>query len=539
MPMDLRARETVLNFSGANSIFGCATCIIQGQSRDNRIFYPHAGSPFRLRNRQFLDRCVEELKKNPELDSMFGVKGDSVMSSLIAFEYPMGIHTDPMHCIYINIVKYLLGLMFSDEYKGERFSCFHLIETIESRISKIKVPVGRLEAPRRMADLAYWKAVEARAFLMYHWPLVFKGLLSPDQLELWSMLSAATRYLAGPQVEEGVASDADVPSLDFPMTVYRAHGMFLRVVSLVKNIFGENNVLINIHLLEHLAAQVLAYGPLWASSCFPFETAGADLVKGHLTRRQGHALSATIRFFRDAHIAQLVERYVQDNPDDSSFFQALDPARYAKSSEDNWVPLPYEPDSYAVDKPSEIIHKPLLQQLQFISHELCKRKVHAFAQAAVGGRKFLSLAHTRKATSFRFSAAVQIALSPTQCAYGVVRFFLYDELAQRSFAVVRDTGPVGRMDAAPYHLACQKIPYEFASPKTSSDNAKLTALLEQDRLAGALHLVPLSSLMRHVFYYNADSFDQAAVTYWNHDIQNAALAVGLLRWRNLPHAELN
>ena len=42
---------------------------------------------------------------------------------------------------------------------------------------------------------------------------------------------------------------------------------------------GERNILPNVHSLLHLPEAVKDLGPLWAHSCFPYESANGDLLK--------------------------------------------------------------------------------------------------------------------------------------------------------------------------------------------------------------------------------------------------------------------
>lgn len=42
---------------------------------------------------------------------------------------------------------------------------------------------------------------------------------------------------------------------------------------------GERYVTANVHGLLHLPEMVQNLGPLWAHSCFPFESANGDLLK--------------------------------------------------------------------------------------------------------------------------------------------------------------------------------------------------------------------------------------------------------------------
>ena len=49
----------------------------------------------------------------------------------------------------------------------------------------------------------------------------------------------------------------------------------------VAEIYGEGELTYNVHLLLHLSEKVKSWGPLWASSCFPYEDALGRLKNFH------------------------------------------------------------------------------------------------------------------------------------------------------------------------------------------------------------------------------------------------------------------
>ena len=59
-------------------------------------------------------------------------------------------------------------------------------------------------------------------------------------------------------------------------------------------ILGEENMTANVHSLLHLPEVVKYLGPLWATSCFPYEAANGELLQlyhgSHAVEKQVHSV---------------------------------------------------------------------------------------------------------------------------------------------------------------------------------------------------------------------------------------------------------
>lgn len=63
--------------------------------------------------------------------------------------------------------------------------------------------------------------------------------------------------------------------------VEEAHLKLNEFADSFENLYGKNNVTINIHLVRHLADVVKNLGPLWAHSAYGFEANNGIVVDGN------------------------------------------------------------------------------------------------------------------------------------------------------------------------------------------------------------------------------------------------------------------
>ena len=142
---------------------------------------------------------------------------------------------------------------------------------IDKRLLRIKPPHEFRRKPRSITYFKYWKASGFRAWLLYYSLPVLSGLLPPDYIYHLSLLVSATHTLLGDAI---LASDID-----------KAHEMLSTFYSLFPLLYPCELCTINIHCLIHLSKMVKTWGPLWAYSCFSFESMNGHLRKScHGTR---------------------------------------------------------------------------------------------------------------------------------------------------------------------------------------------------------------------------------------------------------------
>jgi len=103
-----------------------------------------------------------------------------------------------------------------------------------------------------------------------------------------------------------------------------------KFVVLVKDLYGEEHVSYNVHLLTHLASAVERWGPLWANSAFLFEDANGKLLT-FFHGSSGVSKQIFRSFVGTAYVRRLTARYI-----DSSSVTLLDKvcsmAQFCKSA---------------------------------------------------------------------------------------------------------------------------------------------------------------------------------------------------------------
>ena len=67
-------------------------------------------------------------------------KAPSPLLQLPSFEIVSGVGIDSMHCVFLGVVKQLLGLWFNSKHSGQRWYCGNSVEKVDKRLLEIKPP---------------------------------------------------------------------------------------------------------------------------------------------------------------------------------------------------------------------------------------------------------------------------------------------------------------------------------------------------------------------------------------------------------------
>lgn len=174
---------------------------------------------------------------------------------------------DYMHQVCLGVVKRLivcwtsgpLSVRLSASQKAsvnERLSTFSGIVTNDF-----------CRRPRRLSDIAYWKATELRMFLLYSGYFVLHGILRDELLNHFMCLSVAIGIFVSPKLS------CNGQYLNF------AHRLLLYFVDRSCELYGKEFLVYNVHSLVHLKSEVESFGKLDNSSAFVFENFMQQLKK--------------------------------------------------------------------------------------------------------------------------------------------------------------------------------------------------------------------------------------------------------------------
>lgn len=241
---DAPARASSLFIKIHNAYFGCGKCVQEGEWK-GKIVFPERDAVLRT-NESFREKVQEEHHT-----------GTSVLENL-NINMVNDVPIDPMHCIYLGVVRKLLHLWLikgplSTRMVSRNFKS--ICETLTAFSHWIPREFSRLS--RSLKFIKRFKATEYRQFLLYTGPVALKGRLSSRLYDNFLVLHVAVRILCN-------------KDLCFAYNSYAKKLMDLFVKDF-ENIYGVNFLTYNVHNLLHLADEVSRCGPLEIFSAFPFE----------------------------------------------------------------------------------------------------------------------------------------------------------------------------------------------------------------------------------------------------------------------------
>ncbi|KAI8115827.1 hypothetical protein CVS40_12020 [Lucilia cuprina] len=135
-------------------------------------------------------------------------------------------------------------------------------------MSSLLIPKEFIRKPRSFDEIASWKAVEFRQFVLYTGLLVLKESTSDVFFNHFLLLSCAYRIMSCP--------------LLFQSKNASAHIMLNTFVQKFGNIFGLTSLTYNVHNLLHLSQTVEEYGNLSYINAYPFENCMKDIKKADI-----------------------------------------------------------------------------------------------------------------------------------------------------------------------------------------------------------------------------------------------------------------
>ncbi|XP_076113737.1 uncharacterized protein LOC143082060 [Mytilus galloprovincialis] len=195
-----------------------------------------------------------------------GFIGMSVFNYLPNFSLCNNTVIDYMHGILLGICKKLLSLWFSATSYEQPYFIGHLIKDIDKYMKTISPPYLINRLPRKLSNtMHHWKASEMRSWLLFYALPCLLGKLPDLYLKHFSTLVEATYILLG----EGISNE-DLERADLLLTVF---------VKSSEGLYGQNFMGLNVHSLLYLVTCVKKWGPLWAWSCFCFESFNGEIKR--------------------------------------------------------------------------------------------------------------------------------------------------------------------------------------------------------------------------------------------------------------------
>lgn len=252
---DAVARSYLACVIGHTGFQGCQYCQQTGVFCKGRVVFP------RLNCDKREDISYADFKENNQ-------KSLSPLSAIVGLN--SGFVPDPMHCVYLGVVRKLLGYYCSTT-KNLRLPCrlsSHHIKQVSDRILRYRNCFGPefQRKIRPLKELEHFKATEFRIFILYLCPVLMKDILPPRYFDHLLLLHFSMYVYASN--DDHYFSQADACLHNF--------------IAYMSDLFGHQSMIYNIHVLSHLPEFVRKYGALDSFSAFEFENY-LNLIKRRLS----------------------------------------------------------------------------------------------------------------------------------------------------------------------------------------------------------------------------------------------------------------
>lgn len=257
---DLPAKALFLNMNQYNGEYGCPKCKEKGRIVANRRIYPYAPNLNLRTDSETLTHALQAYESNVKV---CGVKGPSIMSKIVS-KCVKTTAVDGMHCVFLGVVYAFLLFWFDSQYSNEPFSIHNLTKVIDERSSNIKPPAYVQRRPRSIEKHSkFWKASEFKNWFFYFSLPILQDILPNEYFEHYKLLVLGISLLYQEDISSEMVDLADEALREF--------------VARYEQLYGLEHITCNVHQLRHLAETVRNTGPLWTTSCFPFDDLNGKL----------------------------------------------------------------------------------------------------------------------------------------------------------------------------------------------------------------------------------------------------------------------
>lgn len=308
--LDSKAKPLVQKTKQFNGYNGCCYCkhegvqVEVGNNNNNNIRYVNLNQDIEMRNNNELRQKMK--------DKEYGeaVTGVTPFIALPYFDICYGFIIDYLHNLCLGVIKRTTNLWTDSGSHEKEYYIGRFVTEINSRLNQLQPPkvLGRM--PRGIIDRIYWKATEWRNWALYYSMIVLKGILEEKYLSHFALLVNSMAILLSNNISEEKLLEAEESLKTF--------------VNNYEDLYGEINMVYNVHLLTHVCEMVRRYGPLWGYSAFVFES-----TNGHLTKlvngTVGTANQITKKFITSLKIqkAFISERCTEISPEVKNFCQKV------------------------------------------------------------------------------------------------------------------------------------------------------------------------------------------------------------------------
>ncbi|XP_052694382.1 uncharacterized protein LOC128172646 [Crassostrea angulata] len=268
LTMDLQAQACVFNMMQHNGLCACIFCeetgVVVKSGKGHTRSFPYREIKPKARTSESIDASVEQAvqQKKP----VCGFHGRYILKHLPWNEFHVNCTIDYMHGFLLGFLKRMMTLWIDGSSFEQPYFIGHKLKEIDKTLKNIKTPYIIHRTPRKIQNnLNHWKASEFRSFLLYYGIPCVEGILPNSYLEHFACLVEATFLLLQEKI---TAKDLN-----------RCKKLLDVFYKCMAPLYGEETCGLNVHNLSHIVECVENWGPLWAYSCFSFDSCNGEISK--------------------------------------------------------------------------------------------------------------------------------------------------------------------------------------------------------------------------------------------------------------------
>lgn len=258
---DAPARAQIQNILNFNGRYGCNICEIKTK-RCKPVFGQKLIRVYKFPKKQIKLRTAKKMEDQAERvlierkRHIKGVKGYSVVSALPLLDLSTCVLPEYMHSILLGIGKQFIDIWF---HKNGAWNIVQYLREIDNFLINIRPPHSFHRMPRSISLNSFYKASEIYNWIIYYSVPILSNFLPDKYFQHWLLLVNALFIL----LQNSINIESELEEAEICLRLF---------VKDIKFLYGDRELTYNMHQLLHLSLCVRRWGPLWATSAFPFES---------------------------------------------------------------------------------------------------------------------------------------------------------------------------------------------------------------------------------------------------------------------------
>lgn len=310
---DWPAQAKVSGFVGSNGHIPCRCCFYRYPRRDNLPSQVNFGAIINLdtitrrtgdqhRQNGLLWRDAPTARERKSIQDTTGSKYASIQD-LHYLDLVRSSPYEPMHTITCGLcgklMSHWIDVVVNPDIPNQKLLS-HQLDSIANDIAKIPLPSGFQKPSREkiLAGFSGLKAAEWRTFLLCLSPIVLLGRLTGIHWKIWCKFQKGMTLLEQPIVHKN--------------QVKEAHDLFVEVVTLCAEQYGEDFIVPKFHALLHFKEYITDCSHIRSFSSYTVERDNLTLKNYNSNFKTGFELSIMKKFKEEFHKGDLIRSV---NPD--------------------------------------------------------------------------------------------------------------------------------------------------------------------------------------------------------------------------------